>query len=299
MGKYCIGIDIGGTKIRGCVADTASRVLLTVERKTEAALGFRRIADNIVAVLDELTGAGYIISAIGVGTAGTVDTAAGKVIYATENLPGYTGFEIGKFLSGRYGVPVAVENDANAALIGEMAYGAAEGLKSAVMLTLGTGVGGAIAIDGQIMHGANYRAGRWGHTVLVPDGRQCTCSQAGCAEMYLSGRALHNGACELGYDLRHGSEIFPLIAGGDEVLIKYFDRYISMLTVLITTVVNAVDPQAIVIGGGVADSYESWWERFLTPKLQGLDGVRVLPAVLKTNAGLLGAVKLAIETVQK
>lgn len=285
-----LGVDIGGTEIKAAaVCDGKIGQIASV--KTEAARGRDAICHNLKTVIQKVR-ENNDFSAIGIGSAGTIDCESGRVLYATDNLPGWTGFNLAEFIEGEYQLPVFCDNDANAALAGEMAYGSGIGYRDVVMLTLGTGVGGSNAVGGELMRGAGYAAGRWGHTILYPDGRICNCGQRGCAERYVSGTAFQRGAERIFGKLKHGSEFFAFLNVGNNRAECYMDNFTKQLACLVTTVTNALNPELIIIGGGLVTSADLWWERYFIDKVKRLP-VRLAPAALKNTAGMLGAAHLA------
>ena len=169
-----IGIDIGGTSIKGAVIENGTGTA-RAKRSTDISRGLDSIRDCLFAVIKDLLPLAGTDAGIGIGSAGDIDPYEGKVLYATGNLPGFTGFEIKK----------DVENKFN-----RRDFGAAENCKNAVMLTLGTGLGGAASINGKLLTGANFHAARIGHIPLHIGGRECNCGKVGCAEQYVSATGL-------------------------------------------------------------------------------------------------------------
>ena len=179
-----IGIDIGGTSIKGAVIENGT-VTARAKRSTDISRGLDSIRDCLFAVIKDLMPLAGTNAGIGIGSAGDIDPYEGKVLYATGNLPGFTGFEIKKDVENKFNRRVFVVNDAAAAFIGEAYFGAAENCKNAVMLTLGTGLGSAASINGKLLTGANFHATRIGHIPLHIGGRECNCGKIGCAEQYV------------------------------------------------------------------------------------------------------------------
>ena len=193
MPKYAVGVDIGGTKVLAGVVDRAGVVLARARRVTPHRSSVPAVVeDTIVEAVDELR-AMYDVDAVGVGAAGFVDRA-GTVLFAPHL--SWRGEPLQDVLTRRLGLPVVVDNDANAAAHAETRFGAARGKRQAVCVTLGTGIGGAIVVDGRVIRGAHGLAGEFGHMQVVPDGRLCECGQVGCWEQYCSGKALARAAAE-------------------------------------------------------------------------------------------------------
>ena len=181
-----IGIDIGGTSIKGAVIENGT-VTARAKRSTDISRGLDSIRDCLFAVIKDLLPLAGAGAGIGIGSAGDIDPYEGKVLYATGNLPGFTGFEIKKDVENKFNRRVFVVNDAAAAFIGETYFGAAENCKNAVMLTLGTGLGSAASINGKLLTGANFHAARIGHIPLHIGGRECNCGKVGC-RAYANGK---------------------------------------------------------------------------------------------------------------
>jgi ROK family. len=187
--KKVIGIDIGGTKILGGVIGSNGDLIKFKETSTDAYLGRDHILKKLFGVLDDLFDTD--IEGIGIGSAGRINFNTGEVIYATDNLPGWTGINLKEIISQKYKTKTIVENDVNAAIVGENWLGSAKSFKDVLMITLGTGVGGAIILDGKLIRGSHFSAAEIGHTILYPDGKRCNCGQNGCVEQYISGTAIY------------------------------------------------------------------------------------------------------------
>jgi glucokinase len=215
-------------------------------------------------------------------------------LYATENLPGWMGINIPRELG--LPVPVFVDNDANAALLGEHWLGAAKGCDSVVMLTLGTGVGGANMFGGRLARGATWNGGEWGHVILVPDGLPCNCGNSGCLERYLSGGALTRAArASISPSISHGSEIWEFHRQRLKAAVAVVDDYLAKLALLLYNIHTGINPGRIVIGGGVIESRDAFWDDLQAKLSERGVSVPVVPAILGNRAGSLGAAKMAID----
>ncbi len=307
-----MGVDLGGTKLSvGLIDDTLGirdrTVRPAVTTSTEACLAdlYRR--------LDEALATYGPIDAIGVGTASMVDFRAGRVVLST-NLP-LRDVPLRDLLAARYGVPVAVDNDANVACLAEHRYGAGRGVSEMVLLTLGTGIGGGIITGGRLYRGTSGAAGELGHMVIEFDGPRCqgACPSFGCFEVYASGRAMGRAAREtaqarpesaLGRALAAGEEVGgPLLSrlalAGDPVAVEVLGGIGEKLGVGIANIVNIFNPQLVVVGGGAAQAAEILLAaarrvvaaHALQPQR---DEVRIAPAQHGPEAGLLGAAALVI-----
>ncbi|MDX8288998.1 ROK family protein [Metabacillus indicus] len=288
---YAIGLDIGGTKIKGCITDQHGVMLNRFETVTPVKEGREGILSAAAFVIDSLQGTDKVIG-IGIGSAGRINEGTGEVVFATSNLPGWQGVNLKTFFEDMYKLPVFAVNDANAALWGEAQHYEEEDL---VMLTLGTGVGGANRIRGNVLSGAHHQSGEWGHVVLVPNGRPCNCGRRGCAEQYLSGTALNTIINErTSWKQVRGSAVFDLYAGGDPEVVPVVEEYMEHLGIFIENIAHGIDPDAVIIGGGIIESKEHWWNRLL----KRVEGVRVIPAVLGNQAGMIGASQLVFHSLK-
>jgi glucokinase len=258
--KKVIGIDIGGTKILGGVIGSNGDLIKFKETSTDANLGRDHILKKLFGVLDDLFDAD--IEGIGIGSAGRIDFNTGEVIYATDNLPGWTGINLKEIISQKYKTKTIVENDVNAAIIGENWVGSAKNYRDILMITLGTGVGGAIILDGKLIRGSHFSAAEIGHTILYPDGKKCNCGQNGCAEQYISGTAIYKRYNELAGSnmVNSAKDVFDLFIKNDEISKLVLDEFVKSLSLLIFNIRNFIDPEIIILGGGVTNSKDLWWE---------------------------------------
>ncbi|ASA26152.1 transcriptional regulator [Paenibacillus donghaensis] len=299
--RQVIGVDIGGTGIKGLVVDEAGTVLAEAARDTDARLGREAILGKLRELVDELRAGGTSAEAVGIATAGRVNVNTGEVVYATDNLPGWQGMQLTEWAAAELGLPAAADNDANAALLGEAWLGVGRGKRDQVMLTLGTGVGGANMAQGLLSRGATWSAGEWGHSVLVPGGRPCNCGRQGCVEQYISGSALVRLAHEMtGRTYNHGRELMADAGKGETAAVQVLERYTSDLARVLANIGVQLDPELIIIGGGVIHDRAIWWP-MLTAKLQGEAGLdeRIAAAELGNRAGCFGAAKLALTWLQQ
>ena len=247
---------------------------------TNASLGREGIVSALRdAISSLLDGA----EAVAIASAGDIDVNTSVITYATENLPGMIGFDFAEFCKNEFNLPTRAINDAHAALLGEMVYGVGKEYqdKRVAMLTLGSGVGGGYYADGNISATPENDFGRFGHICLEDGGRECTCGKRGCIEMYLSGRAIHRDAAEMGID---GPDIFDKYALGVEKNVEFVERMRENLRKSLDLVM-AVSPFDIcIIGGGVAD----WMGDNFFPITENL-GYEIIRASLGNSAGMYGA----------
>jgi glucokinase len=308
-----VGVDIGGTKVLAGAVDLEGRVTRTALRTTPGRrVVTSRVEDALVEAIVEAAG-DEPLAGVGVAAAGFVDSAGERVMFA-PHLP-WQGEPLKDLLESRLGCPVGLDNDANCAARAEVRYGAARGATSALMVTMGTGIGGAVLLDGRVVRGANGMAGEFGHMQVVPDGQPCECGRRGCWEQYSSGNALVRQARALMVeqpsvlnDMTNGNaELItgPMVTSaaeqGDLVAHRAFASVGHWLGVGVANLVAALDPEVVVIGGGVSAA----GDRLLEPArdalrrtLVGADHRRIpglVAAELGPRAGMIGAALLVGE----
>lgn len=285
-----LGIDIGGTKIRMGVIDESGQILFEEQIPTRIPL-YPYLEENVLRVLALRPD----ISAIGVGTHGFVDPKQGKVIYAAETLPGWTGTPVKEWLEKATGMRVEVENDANVVALAEAKFGAARGLSRVVFLTLGTGLGGGVIWDGKLLSGGPHGgAAELGHMILYPNGVKCACGRLGCSEMYVSGTALRRRIKEAGLTITP-PELF-VNAATDPAAKKVVEEFTADLALVISSLQAAFDMEMVIIGGGVSEAADLWMDSLqqqLKPVL--LNPLDIEVARFENDAGILGAALLVLE----
>lgn len=313
MKKYCIGIDLGGTFIKGGVVDTDGNIIAFDKTPTEVEKGNLAICQNIASLIEMLITKANVnrseIIGVGAGAPGMVDTKDG-VLKCAENLL-IENFPMAKTIKELTGFEVKMANDANAATLGEVKFGAAKNKENVVMLTLGTGVGGGIVCNGELVEGNEGAGAELGHTVIAMGGEPCTCGRRGCAEAYASATALiretkkamnkHKDSkmWEIGIDNVDGKTAFDF-ADTDKYAKEVVDNYIYALATIIVNFANTFRPDAIILGGGVCaqgDSLIKPLTEIVNREIYGGDlgpGVSVLVAELGNSAGVLGAAALVI-----
>ena len=310
--KYYVGIDLGGTFIKGGIVDDLGNIILEDKTPTESEKGAEGVAKNIAALANSLmarVGLGKDdVEGLGMGVPGMIDSRAGNVIYS-NNLK-WQDFRIGKTVSALTGLKVKIANDANVAALGEAKFGAAKGFENVVMLTLGTGVGGGVVAEGTLIEGNKGAGAELGHMVIVKDGEQCTCGRKGCLEAYASATALIRDtkrAMEAhkdskmwecgGLDKVTGKVAFDYMLV-DPYAKAVVDGYIAALACGITNLANIFRPETVLLGGGVC----AQGDVFVKPLQALLDKdifagelgpkVTIRIAELGNSAGLLGAAAL-------
>jgi len=290
-----LGIDIGGTKILGGVILKTGELLKEVKVNSEASFGRDRLLINLFKCIDDLMREDIL--GIGVCTPGFVNSNTGIVEYAGGNMPGLTGCALKSILETRYKIPVVVENDANAAAIGEGFIGSAQSVNNFTMISLGTGIGGAIVVNGKLTRGHSFCAGEFGHSILVPGGKDCSCGEKGCLEMYASGTAIYKRYNELcGHNKTSGAiEVFDLLKQNDILAHQVIHEFEFYISIILKNITRYIDPELIIIGGGLIDARELWWDNLLKliPK-----SLLIVPAKLGNHAAMFGAAKLSLYKLQ-
>ncbi|MGM0753157.1 MAG: ROK family protein [Bacillota bacterium] len=292
--------DIGGTFIKYGVFDGNGHLLLKGKTTTP-------ISNEIVDVLHEKVKTFQLehpISAIGISSCGLVDHKRGMILFS-NNIEGYSGTQLGEKLSHLTHLPVLVENDVKSACLGEMWQGAVKGKRDAVFLTLGTGIGSSIVVDGQVMHGSGGLAGELGHTVIVAGGKPCSCGRKGCFERYAStsafvqdykGEAIRNG---MGVENVSGETIMELVMAGDPVALGVYQRFIHYISIGVSNVIHLLNPEKIIIGGGITEGTSPFFRDINKQVRNEVMDVyscedKVIASVLGNDAGLFGACYLAL-----
>ncbi len=306
-----IGVDVGGTKVLAAAVSETGEVGRTARRSTpgrrvDAALVENALTEAVFEVAD-----GDHIDGVGIAAAGFVDAAGERVRFA-PHLP-WRDEAVRSRLSARWGTVVALDNDANCAARAETSYGAARGHADVVVVTLGTGIGGALVIGGRVHRGRNGMAGEFGHMQVVPGGQACECGARGCWEQYSSGNALVRYArerigreptmleelCGGNPDLLVGPMVTAAAEDGDLVARQAFASVGDWLGVGLANLVAAFDPDCVVVGGGVSAAGDRLLEPARTALTRSLVGAghREVPPVLRAalgpEAGVVGAADLA------
>jgi glucokinase len=288
-----IGIDLGGTKIGGVLATPSGKVLMDVHIPTEAKKGKKQVIENIKKAIRMLIRSHKVkIKAIGIGAPGPILYEKGIVIEA-PNLPGWKRVNLRKILKKEFKVPVFVDNDANCAALAEAWFGAGKFAKHFIYMTVSTGIGGGIIIDKRIYRGAIGSAGEFGHMIVDPNGPKCGCGNFGCLEALASGSALRK---------KTGMDAISLELAarqGDKKAQQAIQEIGHYLAIGIANLVNAFNPERVIIGGGLSNMKELLFAPIKKDfKKYALTlpakSVRIVRAKLGTKAGVLGAVALCL-----
>jgi glucokinase len=333
MPDFSIGVDLGGTNLRIAAITSDGKLLEKVTLGVRIAISPHQVVDDMCEAIRRLSDRyreqGKLIGA-GIGVPGIIDLEAG-VVRKSANLPGWSNYPVRDEIEKRLGARIFLENDAKVAALGEQWLGAARGVANMAMITLGTGIGGAIVLDGKIFHGMNGMAGEFGHVTIEPDGVPCGCGNHGCAERYASATAIvrmareaiatgHAAALEkaAASDAEFSAKsIYDLAMQGDEPARKIFQRFGRALGIMLAGLVNVLNLEMYVIGGGVLSAWDAFApimfaemrERSLiyaatapADPLRESEGTRthvntqrqtvVTRAILGSDAGLFGGARL-------
>jgi glucokinase len=302
-----IGVDVGGTKVLAIAVDETGRRTGN-EARRPTPLGADALLDVIVGVIAEVRASlGEPLAAVGVGIPGLVDRIGRLAV--GPNLPGIADLPVGEELRARLGVPIAVDNDATCAVWAEVKLGAARGAREAFMITLGTGIGGGIVMDGKLQRGHNGFAGEPGHMVVDPDGIPCPCGRRGCWERYASGSGLGRlgrDAAEAGQgrrlvelaggpELVRGEDVVTAAREGDAEALEVFRQFGWWAALGIANLVDLLDPAVVIVGGGLVEAGDVMMApiraafRDLVLAADRRPEVPIVPALLGEDAGAIGA----------
>ena len=317
MSKFCIGIDLGGTFIKFGLLDQNYEAAEIFQLPTPADRGCRGVVEQMVAgakrLIERRSLAMTDVLGIGIGAPGPLNIGKGVVI-AMPNIPGMENCALRDSVAKGVGARAVLENDANAAAFGEFIAGAGKGVRDMVMLTLGTGVGSGIIIDGKVLHGAHEIGAEFGHMIVQPGGEKCGCGQVGCLERYCSAtylalraqRQIEQGRASTLKDVlkKNGKltsrDVEEAGGKGDELAVEVWDQAMQYLAVACVNITRILDPDEIVLAGGMVNAGENLlnplrkhyqamhWS--LTPVLSP-----VVIATLGSDAGVIGAAGVAWE----
>ena len=312
MKEIVLATDLGGTNLRMAAIDREGAILYRTKRETPRGERAEDVVRAIIETALECRGAvasNGEIKAMATAVPATVNVAEGTMVNPA-NLKALGGFRLTAALEDNLNLPVVLENDANAAAVGENWLGASKGFQSSVCFTIGTGVGGGILLDGKLWRGATGTAGEIGHVCVEPFGVPCGCGGRGCLEQYASATAV----ARIARDLEHqypkttlkdvlrltASDVYEAGKQGDELALEVFRQQGFYLGIIIAGMVNALNPEIFVIAGGGAAGWDLFmphvWEEIRTRSYRELpDRTKIVPASLGDDAGILGAAKLAFD----
>lgn len=325
MSAFAIGVDLGGTNLRVAAVDQAGKQLETITTGTEVKRGRDSVINEMCQAIQSLA-AKFLDSrkfaGIGIGVPGIIEMEKGTIRQA-PNLPGWSDYPVKREVERRLGTSVILENDANAAALGEKWLGAARDVDAVCLLTLGTGVGGGVVLDGRIWHGMTGMAGEIGHMTVYPDGVVCGCSNRGCLEQYASATAIKRMALEaigtgkapeLARAMSENPEfsakvVYQLATQGDPQAQMIFDKVGQALGIALSSLINIFNFPMYVLGGGVASGWQAFspvmfkeiaWRSVVYRSVGAGDAVpgrnktMVTTALLGSDAGLIGAARLPL-----
>lgn len=257
---YCLGVDIGGTKTVVALADMECSIIESTTFKTESYLGAESLVERIknayIELLDKLNIKREQVAFCSVASPGPLDVKTGVIIHISTM--GFKNVPIKEMLEEAVNLPVYIENDANCAAIAESKLGVAKGLDPLVYVTISTGIGSGIVINGKILSGYLSSAGELGHLTVEENGRDCPCGKKGCLEIYSSGTAIADDASALLGKTVTTKEVFDLAKSGDEAMQKIIDNAAEKLGLGLSAIYHIIDPEVIVLGGSVTKGYDSF-----------------------------------------
>ena len=308
--KYKIGVDVGGTNVKVALVDKSGSIVYSDTVPTRAEMGYEYTISNIIKAIQSLMKESKtskdLIEGIGFGFPGQIDCDNG-IVRLAPNIPGWIDIPIADIVSKEFGIPVKVDNDVRCAALAELNFGAGKGAKNMICITVGTGIGSGLIINGKLVRGASNAAGELGHIKLqMQDGPICGCGDTGCLEAFASGPAIValaeeyiKGGKSTKYRELANPDITPYIVAeaakqGDVVAKKIFETIGNYIGIGLASVVNLLNPEKVVIGGGVADAGDLLFgpiKETLKKRTMPIQGaaVEVVHAELGNTAGVIGA----------
>lgn len=285
-----LAFDIGGTEIKYALCDENFNLSEQKSVPTNAEAGGKAIISRVIEIIKSYEG----IDRVGISTAGQVNSAKGEIIFASDNIPDYTGTKIKETVEAGTGILTAVENDVNCAALGESLFGAAKGYSDFICLTYGTGIGGGIFINGELYRGTAFAAGEVGHIITHAGGRKCTCGGEGCYEAYASAKALVKSAEKLLSRPVNGKEVFECFDNPE--VRKLIDGWIDEIVIGLKSLIYIFNPSLIVLGGGIMNEtyiIDEINKRLQSSLMPSFKNVKAVKAAAGNSAGKLGAAYLA------
>lgn len=315
MNKHIVGVDLGGTRIRACLADERGTILARANRLTLAEEGQEAVLHRIVEAVREAIGEHKAsdLAGVGIGAPGPLDPKTG-VIFTPPNLPGWHNVPLKAILEEALGLPVYAGNDANLAALGERHFGAGQGVDDLIYITVSTGIGGGIITDGKLLVGADGAAGEVGHQTIDMNGPRCNCGNIGCLEVLAAGPAIARSAIaaiqrgeetliaalarETG-DIVTAAHVTRAAHSGDAVARRIIRQAGEYIGVEVVNLLHLFNPRLVIIGGGVAMGagellFGPIREMVQARAMEIYRQTRIVPADLGDDVGLLGAVALVI-----
>lgn len=290
-----LALDIGGTDIKYGIINENFDILEAHKTPTNAHLGGAHIIDTIIDISKNYTN----IDKIAISTAGQVDSHSGVIVYATDTIPNYTGTRLKEAVEKETGILTVVENDVNSAAYGEAHFGVGKGYDSFICLTYGTGIGGAIFLNGDVFKGSGFSAGEMGHIITHAGGKACTCGGNGCYEQYASTSALLRAVNEISPTPLNSFEIFSKM-NSDEKIKSAVDSWIDEIIIGLISIIYTFNPPLIILGGGIMNEeyiINSINERLPSRLMESFRNVKIKRATLGNKASILGASYKAVNNM--
>lgn len=280
--------DIGGTYIKYGVCDDNFELIEKHKIPTEAEKGGQVLIERIIDIIETYKD----IDRVAISTAGQVDSENGIVVYSTGNIPYYTGMMVKKLVENKTGIKTFVDNDVNAAAMGEAKFGAAIGATDFICLTYGTGIGGAIYLNNELYRGCGSSAGEMGHMIVHAGGKQCTCGGEGCYEAYASANALIKAVNKISSTPLNAYEIFDKKNFEKPEIRSEIDKWIDEIIVGLINIIYTFNPPLIVLGGGIMNEdyiIELIDRKIYNKLMDNYRNVKIVRAKLGNNSAMLGA----------
>ena len=282
-----IAFDIGGTFIKYGIINESFEITESHTVPTDAQKGGQALIERVINIVESYDG----IDRVAISTAGQVDSDNGIVVHSTNNIPYYTGMMVKSLIENKTGITTFVENDVNAAALGEAYFGAAKGEDNFICLTYGTGIGGAIYLDGKLLKGSRSSAGEVGHMITHAGGKQCTCGGEGCYECYASAKALIMSIKRITGEDLNGFQIFEKENFEKPEIRSEVDKWIDEIIAGLSNIIYTFNPPLIVLGGGILneDYIIDLIDRKIYNKLmEPFKNVNIVRSRLGNQAALLG-----------
>ena len=306
MEPYSIGVDLGGTNLRAAAVNENGKVLERVSVPANFHAGPIHVVSEIVGAIAKVRDRldPVLLRGVGIGVPGFIDIDTG-VIIGSSNLPGFNDFPVRDEIQKHLGIPIILENDANAAALGEKWIGAGQNVKDLILLTLGTGIGGGVITDGKVLHGSHGMAGEFGHMTVFPDGNPCGCGNNGCLEKHASataiaamGRMMH-----FGQEINTAEDVYNLALAGNERARWVFEYMGRALGIALASLINAFNFPLYLLTGGPLPAWDFFAPAMLAEVRKrsftfARTATRIEKAVLGGDAGLLGAAYLPFQQTQ-
>lgn len=310
---HAIGIDLGGTSIKYALIDQKGNFLFSGKIPSHADISADAVVGQLVKAVKTTLDYAYEnscpVKGVGIGTPGIVDATNRIVLGGAENIKGWEKLPLSEIMEEKTGLPTLISNDANLMGLGETHYGAGMGCTHVVFVTVGTGIGGAVVIDGKLFNGYQNRGTELGHVPLIADGEKCSCGAVGCLEHYASTSALvrdfkdHISNNDLAGKEINGETIVELYKQGNPIAVECLNRHCSYLGKGIAGFINIFSPQRIVIGGGLSEAGDFYIDKikeeaFKYAMADCAVNTTIMAAKLGNRAGSMGAAWLVLSSVE-